>query len=687
MLQVLSRYRRSQNTILLVVTAVVVLGMVAAYSLPSKSLFGATGPKTVEPVPDSKVIATVDGHDITAKEYVDALNRIVSMYRNFAQQSQQNSGFPMSIRDLRQRGTDKAILQQLIRQKVVEMEAARLGLTCTESELQQRLVEQFNQDGRWIGYEKYKKLIRRQGREPVDFERDLAYSVTEEKLRNYITSGVQVSQRDVEEDYKRSNTKFELSFVTIPDSNFEKEAPAPTDAEIQAYFDAHKEDFRVTKDQRKVRYIYVSQDKAAETVPVSDEELKKEYDPEKQIKSIRVSQIVLNILTDKDEETVMAKANDLIQRARGKSGAKPEDFAALARGNSQDTATAQKDGDLGVIERSAATPGSALESAFTIKPGEISEPVRRGKQVFIFKVVDRTSKTFEEAKPGLLALVRNRLSYSKASQIADEAVAELAKSRNFDETAKKISAKLNLKPEDVKRETAFFVPGDDLKEIGSNPSFEEKTTVLTTAGEVGEKVGVRGGFAIPQLVEVRKPGDPVLADVKEKVAAKVKKDKQATMAFEKAKELIAKAKDAAGLKAAAEAMGLKVEEAKDFGNSAAIGGRQYPAAFYNADKAKAGELIPMPLYSSRDSVAVSVAVVAVTKRTEPDLGKLGEQTKSIQERLRGDRANTMFETYLDGVKRRLKDEKKLRVDDGLVERVLITASQNDFSNAIPVEDF
>jgi peptidyl-prolyl cis-trans isomerase D len=687
MLQVLSRYRRSQNTILLVVTAVVVLGMVAAYSLPSKSLFGATGPKTAEPVADNKVIATVGDYQITAKEYTDALNRIVSMYRNFAQQSQQNSGFPMSIRDLRQRGTDKAILQQLIRQKVVEMEAKRLGLTCTESELQQKLVEQFNQDGRWIGYEKYKKLIRRQGREPVDFERDLAYSITEEKLRNYITSGVQVSQREVEEDYKRTNTKFDLSFVAIPDSNFDKTVAEPTDAELQAYFDGHKDEFRVTKDQRKVRYIYVSQDKAAETVPVSDEELKKEYDPEKQIKSIRVSQIVLNILTDKDEETVMAKANDLIQRARGKNGAKPEDFGALARGNSQDTATAQKDGDLGVIDRSAVKSGDALESAFSVKPGEISEPVRRGKQLFIFKVVDRTSKTFEEAKPGLLALVRNRLSYSKASQIADEAVAELAKSRNFDETAKKISAKLNLKPEDVKRETPFFVPGDDLENIGSNPSFEEKTNVLTAAGEVGEKVGVRGGFAIPQLVEIRKPGDPVLADVKAKVVAKVKKEKAVTMAYEKAKELIAKAKDAAGLKAAAEAMGLKIEEAKDFGASALIGGKQYPAAFYNADKAKEGQLIAVPLYSSRESIQVSVAVVAVTKRTNADLTKLNDQVKSIQERLRGDRANTMFETYIDGVKRRLKDSKELKVDDSLVERVIITASQNDLSNAIPVEDF
>jgi peptidyl-prolyl cis-trans isomerase D len=677
MLQAISRYKRSQNVFLLAIIGVMVLGLVVAYSLPTSSLFGSAGPKTVEPVADKTVIASVDGREITAKEYSTAMQRIVTMYRNFAQQSQQNAGFPLSVGDLRKRGTDKAILQSLVRQHIVEMEAERLGLVATRDELQKRIVEQFNQDGRWIGYEKYRRILERQGQNPIEFERNLMLSITEEKLRNFLTSGVQVSSREAEEDYKKANTKLDLSFVVFNDADFEKTVAAPTDAEIQAYFDAHKDEFRATKDQRKIRYIYVSQDKAAETVQVSDEVLRKDFDPEKQIKSARISQIVLNILTPKDEETVLAKANDLVARARGKEPGKGEDFAALARGNSQDKATAEKDGDVGVIERSAVKSGDALENAFSLKLNEISDPIRRGDRYYIFKMTERTSKTFEEAKPSLLALARNRDSYKKASDIADEAVSLFVKSRNFDDTAAKIAAKLNIKPEDVKRETPFFAPGDDVPEIGSNPSFEEKTSVLTAKGDVGEKVGVRGGFAIPQLVEMRKPGEPILAEVKNKVSDKVKKEKSLAAAYEKAKALIAEAKDADGLKAAAEKAGLKVEEAKDVSNSAFLGGKSYPAALYNAEKVKVKDLVPTPLYSSRDTASASVAVVAVTKRTDADLTKFAEQSKSVQERLRGDRASALFENYIDNLKRKLKESGRLKINEELVERVVIIASRAD----------
>ncbi len=667
-----------RRTLLIAIICFLGFVMVLAYSLPSRAPFGASGPKAVQPVPDDTVIARVGNRTVTAKEYTDSLKNLVAMYRRYTEQLMSGGGsFPVTIQQLRQQGSDRAILQQLVRRRVIELEAERLGLVATEGELQQRLREQFrDENGRFIGVEKYKKQLARMGTNYVDFERDLAYTITEEKLRNFITSGIQISPKEAEEEYRRQNTRFELSYVVLPAADFEKEVGEPTEDELRAYFEAHKEDFRPTKDRRKVRYIYISQDKAAEIIPVSDEELRREYDPNRHVKSIRVSQIVLKVLTPKDEDKVLQKANDLVARARGKEGAPPEDFAALARGNSQDPATAVKGGDLGVVERANVKPGDAVEAAFDLGIGEISEPIRRGNAFYIFKVVDRTIKSFEEAKPGLLAIVRNRLSYAKASQLADEAVSLLSRTRNFDETAAAIATKLNLKPEDVKRETPFFAPGDDVPDIGSNPSFEEKTSALTEPNEVGEKVGIRGGFAVPQLVEIKKPGDPVLDEVRDKVAAKVKQEKALQKAYDRAKELIAAAKNAAGLKAAAEARKLKVQEIKDFNDTAYLDNKSFPAAFPNAEKVKVGELIPMPLYAARNA-APTVAVVAVTARKDADLTKFAERRKETMDRLRGDRANNLFETYIDSVKARLKESGQLRVDRALAERVVVAAAANE----------
>ncbi|MBX7219213.1 MAG: SurA N-terminal domain-containing protein [Blastocatellia bacterium] len=687
MLRLMAQYKRSQNAILLGIIVILAIGMIIAYGTPARSLFAsatATG-KVVEPPSDTEVVASVDGRVITVKEYADGIERFLAMYKMYGQNSP-DSQLPKSVRDLRARGTDKELLRSLIREKVVEIEAERLGLTATDEEVRQRIREQFTQDGKWIGYEKFRRQIERSGQTVIEYEKSLRDSITEEKLKNFITGGIQISAQDIEQDYKNSNTKLDLGFVIINDVDFLKTVTPPTDAEIRAYFDSHKELFRVTGEQRKIRYLYVNQEKAGITIPVSDEDLRKEYNPDNQIKNIRVQEIVLNVLAEKDEPTVKTKALELISRARGNGADKPgEDFAKLAQGNSQDTATATKGGDLGLVERSSVKSGDALEEAFKMKVGEVSEPIRRGNQYFIFKVTERNSKTFEEAKEGLLASVRNRLSYKKASEIADKAEELLVKSRDVNKTAAEVAKMLTTKdsvvnPADVIRETPYFVPGDELPEIGSNPSFEETTGLLTQKGEVGTKVGVRGGFAIPQLAEnVRKGGDPIFEEVKDKAAERAKKDKMLQMAYDQAVKLIAEAKTADALKATAEKMSLKYLDTKEATIATSLDGKTYAAAYPSAAKLKVGELVPVPLYSSFDSKFISVAVVGVTSRKDADLTQLASQTKSIEERLRSTRANNLFDAYVDNFKKRMKDAGRLKVEKEVVERLLTSMAANEAS--------
>ena len=680
MLRLMTRYKRSQNLILVGIIVVLAVGMFIAYGTPS-GWSKSGGPKVVEPVADSTVIAEVDGRDITAKDYADGIRRYLAMYQMYRSQSP-SAALPTDVKGLRDRGTDKELLRSLVRDKIIEAEAERLALTATEDELRDRIREMYSPDGKWIGYEKFKRAIERQGSTVYEFEQSLRRQITEDKLRKFVTDGIQVSSREIEENYKQSNTKFQVTFTVLEEKSYLDKVQAPTDQEVKAYFDSHKDAFRATKDQRKIQYLFISQEKAGETVPVTDEELRKEYDPEKQVKSIKVKQIVLNVLTPKDEDTVRTKANELVKRARGVDNTPAEDFDALARGNSQDTASAPNGGDLGLVERSNVKPGDVLEQAFSLEVNKVSEPILKNNKFYIFKVTEKTPKTFEEAREALMASVRNRLSYKQASKFADSALNALTQTRDIQKAAAQAAKEMSTKdkavnPQDLIRTTPFFSAGDDIPEIGSNPSFEESTSALTAKGDIGDKVGVRGGFAIPQLVEIRKPGDPAFEDVKDKVAEKAKKEKALQMAYDEAKKLIAEAKDAAGLKAAAEAKGLKIEEAKDIVATSSLSGRIYPAVYNAAEKAKVGELLPTPFYNSFDSATMMVAVVGVTGRTDADMTKLSEQSKGIEENLRSARAGAMFEAYLDGAKRRLKETGRLIVNQELIERILVTLSQSE----------
>jgi peptidyl-prolyl cis-trans isomerase C len=98
------------------------------------------------------------------------------------------------------------------------------------------------------------------------------------------------------------------------------------------------------------------------------------------------------------EEEALAKANDL--RKRILAG---EDFAALAKAESDDAKTAVEGGSLGAFPRGRMVP-SFDEAAFKLKPGELSEPVKSPYGYHIIKVEAHTTKTFDEVRAQILAM-------------------------------------------------------------------------------------------------------------------------------------------------------------------------------------------------------------------------------------------------------------------------------------------
>src|SRR5256885_8528601 len=100
--------------------------------------------------------------------------------------------------------------------------------------------------------------------------------------------------------------------------------------------------------QKKIRYIFIDQDKSGEKLQISDKDLHDEYDslkPEFKQAGVKVQQIVLKIARPDLEATVKAKADDLVAKARGAQETTTEQaFGDLAKGNSEDPSTAKNGG-------------------------------------------------------------------------------------------------------------------------------------------------------------------------------------------------------------------------------------------------------------------------------------------------------------------------------------------------------
>lgn len=95
------------------------------------------------------------------------------------------------------------------------------------------------------------------------------------------------------------------------------------------------------------------------------------------------------------EDEALAKANDL--RKKLVAGA---DFAALAAAESDDAASAVKGGDLGTFVKGRMVP-SFDEAAFSLKPGDLSQPVKSQRGFHLIRVESHDLKSLEEVRPEL----------------------------------------------------------------------------------------------------------------------------------------------------------------------------------------------------------------------------------------------------------------------------------------------
>ncbi len=152
-----------------------------------------------------------------------------------------------------------------------------------------------------------------------------------------------------------------------------------------------------------------------EKVQVSDEDAQDFYNKnqDKFNKGEEIS--ASHILVDTEKE-----AKDILARLK-----KGENFAKLAMALSKDKGSAAKGGDLGFFTRGRMVP-EFEEAAFSLKPGEISAPLKTQFGYHIIKVTERKAGAivpFEEAK----ATVKRQLLSEKQKSAFDAYVEGLKK--------------------------------------------------------------------------------------------------------------------------------------------------------------------------------------------------------------------------------------------------------------------
>lgn len=646
MLKFISRLEKTRSFILLAFAVVMVASLVFFYA-PTRGDIAGDLQRSTESA------ARVSGETITVGE--------VAREKESASRRMQGRPFPARM-----------VLDSLIGSRIIRVEAARLGLRASDAEVAAELRRQFRpEDGKPFDQQRYEQNIVEQFGSIAAFEEGVRDDLSGNRLRAYITSGVTVTEEEVLRDFQRRNTKFDISYVLLSPAELAKSI-SPTEEELRDYFERNKQAYYISVPQKKIRYIFLRTSKVGERLPISDEDLRAEYDqlPEdKKIAGVLGREIVLRVAKPEFDGQVFEKATSIIQRLRKDGEKVSEDaFAELARGQSE-TGSASRGGSLpGPVRENPNNLEDPYQRLLAMQPGQISEPISYQGRYFILWRGDAVPKPFEDARRELEVSLRNRRAYAENAELAKRVAAALKENRDVEATAKAFASEANMNASEMVRETEFIKPGDNVEFIGVSPQFEEGIASLEKPNDVGDEVPVPEGFAVPLLVDRKEPRDREFAEVRDQLVEVVKLEKARAEIETIARQIASGAGSPTALTAAAQARGQKAEESKSFvlgsplgeGPSATTSGQLEDAIY----ALRPGEVTKEPI-----KIGENYYVVGVSGREEANMDDFAQQRDSLMEQMLNRKRSDVFFDYLNAVRRRMESAGQVRIFEDALARI------------------
>lgn len=624
--------------IAMTVILLLICGSMLLYLIPGLNTgsAGATNPDSV---------ATVGGQDIT----------VVEVQRQLAQMERSGSVPPM-LRSLYTR----QVIDQMIFQRALDVEAERLGLRVTPEEETER-IKQILPDA-WSGgvwqKDRYATEVQmRTGMSVEQFESVLRDGMLTEKFRQLVTDGITVSPAEIDQEFRRRNEKISIQYALVKPADI---APTvhPTDAELAAYFAKNSFKYQVPE-KRSARFALLDLASLRAKTQVGDDVLRAYYtahlDEYKVENRVHVEQILFKTvgMTDAEIAEIRKKAEDVLKQA--KQGANFED---LAKKYSEDDSSKTKGGDIGWIVEGQ-TVAEFEKAAFSLPKGSISDLVKTQYGFQIIKVLDRETahtKSFEEVRASILPLVLEDKINTDANTLVDQMAGAVRQSNRqpIDALARRFGLELGDTPP-----VSVTEPVGDL----GNSSDLHQTLFELGVSELSQPLHIDRGFVILTVKEIVKPHQGTLAEVHDRVLADYQQEKSVELARNKAEDLAKRVQSGEAFDKAAKALDLEVKTSDPFavtGSVPDIGtGQQLAAAF--------GMAVGQVTAPKQTGANWLVYRIVTHESANPD--ELAKQKSDIEQQILQTKQTNAFAAFKSALEDRLMKEGKITINADVMSRL------------------
>jgi peptidyl-prolyl cis-trans isomerase D len=366
-------------------------------------------------------VATVNGLEISAREFADELRRQQDQLRQLF-----GGNFDPAALDTPE--ARRALLEQLISQRLVASAAVKSHLTVTDESLVDTIhsIPAFRGPDGNFSSSTYEAVLRNQNPplSRAQFEARLRYDLSLQQLARAVGEAAIPSRTVSERLSAIEGQQREISELRIPAQQFLSQVKVD-DAKAKAHYDANQAEFQ-TPERLKAEYVILSADALAAEETVKPEEVKAQWESAFGPKM-------------REKEEARKKAQAIAAEVRKNPGS----FAEVAKKESQDPGSKDNGGDLGFAPRGAFVKPFE-DAVFRLKEGQISDVVESEFGFHIIKLTGIQRKDGKEERRSSHILIPAPADAKPFEAMREQIEADLKKQRSARRFAESADAFQNM---------------------------------------------------------------------------------------------------------------------------------------------------------------------------------------------------------------------------------------------------
>jgi peptidyl-prolyl cis-trans isomerase D len=535
--------------------------------------------------------------------------------------------------------------QILVQRAILKHEADRMNLQVSDDDLRRELqtgpfAQYLFPNGQYIGDDAYMNFVQSAFRTSrSDFESQVKSDMELNRLQALITGGVTVSDAAVRDAYRAQGTKVKFDYAVITTDDLRKTVN-PTDAELQEFFKQSAAKYATAAPEtRKIEYVAFDASNLPGGKPqVSDADVQAYYNQhqdqfqvKEQVKTRHILIVVPEGADAKTDAAAKAKAEDILKQIKAGGN-----FAELAAKNSDDPGSKTQGGELPMIQ-TAQLDQAYAKAAMALNPGQTSDLVRSKFGYHIIQTEEKQpghTKPLAEVKAEILPVLEQQRAGAAEQTFASQLAAD-AKKNGLDKAA--AARGLHVVT------TEYIAKDGVIAGLADGAPLLTQAFTVTKDADPGS-VSTGDGFAVFKVMDIKAAHAPEFAEYKQHILDDYRDQKVPQLLSERLNKLDDRAKVLNDLHKAAAEMNIPVKTSELVGKDGQVpdlgamsGGAS--VAFTLAKGAVSG-----PINTGRVG-----AVLVVLDKQEPTAEEIAKNFGQTKEQLLGAQREEIFRVYLGNV--------------------------------------